>query len=456
MTAQPTEGDCHVALLFHIDKGAYGEVKLDGLNLAVCASSDGPMGRGNWTGATYVDERAGDRQMEALGAIFSGAAGGPMAAFAPLFGKSLGVKKTADHLQDRRQGSLGRNPRRALDVGRALADHGGRRRDLGRDRTPGQPEEARAGDRTPRQHVRRLRAQVGQFGTERALRRDQLVELIRIAPREFRAPKLDANMTNGPRDAIRAQARTGLTLWVPALAGWVLLYWGATNMASPVARLTMPMSDWSATNFIAVFIMWAVMMAAMMLPSATPMASVFATLNERRGESARTAAFVAGYVALWVAFGAAATAAQWALQRMGLLSPMIVSVSPALSGALLIIAGVFQFTPLKQACLRACRSPLGFLLTDWRDGLSGAAQMGVRHGLYCLGCCWALMALLVCRRGDEFALDRGAHPSRRHGEARPEGRSAGQGAGSSDDRCRRGAIDLAAIEPRAAGSWKLE
>jgi hypothetical protein len=93
MTAQPTEGDCHVAWLFHINQGAYGEVRLDGLNLVVCASSDGPMGRGNWTGATYVDERADDRQTEALGAIFSGAAGGPMAAFAPLFGKSLGVKK---------------------------------------------------------------------------------------------------------------------------------------------------------------------------------------------------------------------------------------------------------------------------------------------------------------------------------------------------------------------------
>ena len=93
MTARPTEGDCHVALLFHIDRGAYGAVKLDGLNLVVCASSDGPMGQGNWTGATYVDERADDGQTEALGAIFSGAAGGPMAAFAPLFGKSLGVKK---------------------------------------------------------------------------------------------------------------------------------------------------------------------------------------------------------------------------------------------------------------------------------------------------------------------------------------------------------------------------
>jgi hypothetical protein len=93
MTARPTEGDCHVALLFHIDQGTYDRVKLDGLNLVVCASSDGPMGQGNWTGATYVDQRADDRQTEALGAIFSGTVGGPMAAFAPLFGKSLGVKK---------------------------------------------------------------------------------------------------------------------------------------------------------------------------------------------------------------------------------------------------------------------------------------------------------------------------------------------------------------------------
>ena len=87
MTARPTEGDCHVALFFHVDRGSYGAVKLDGLNLVVCASSDGPMGQGNWTGATYVDERADDGQMEALGAIFSGATGGPMAAFAPLFGR---------------------------------------------------------------------------------------------------------------------------------------------------------------------------------------------------------------------------------------------------------------------------------------------------------------------------------------------------------------------------------
>jgi hypothetical protein len=93
LTARPTEGDCHVALFFHIDKGAYGDVKLDGLNAVVCASTDGPMGNGNWTAAAYIDERADDRQTEALGAVFSGGAGGPMAAFAPLMGKNLGVRK---------------------------------------------------------------------------------------------------------------------------------------------------------------------------------------------------------------------------------------------------------------------------------------------------------------------------------------------------------------------------
>jgi predicted metal-binding membrane protein len=201
-------------------------------------------------------------------------------------------------------------------------------------------------------------------------------------------------MATSLRDTIRAQASSGLIVWLPALAGWALLYWGATNMGSPAAQLTMPMSDWSAANWAAVFVMWAVMMAAMMLPTAMPMVSVFGTLNRSRREAGRTLAFVGGYLALWTAFGAAATAAQWALQTGGFLSPMIVSMSPALSGALLIIAGVFQFTPLKHACLRACRSPLGFLVTDWRDGLWGAARMGIRHGLYCLGCCWALMALL--------------------------------------------------------------
>jgi predicted metal-binding membrane protein len=171
----------------------------------------------------------------------------------------------------------------------------------------------------------------------------------------------------------------------------VLLLWGATNMHSPVAELMMPMSPtWSLANWLAVFVMWSVMMAAMMLPSATPMMLSFAALNRKRGEGARSLYFVAAYLVLWTAFGAVATTAQWALQSIDLLSPMIVSTSAAFSGALLVIAGLFEFTPLKHTCLRACRSPLGFLMSDWNDGLWGAWRMGIRHGLYCIGCCWLL------------------------------------------------------------------
>jgi hypothetical protein len=93
LTSRPTEGDCHAAFLYHINQGTYGDVKLDGLNAAVCVSSQGPMGTGNWTSAAYLDERADQKQTEALGAIFGGTAGGPMSAFAPLIGKRLGVKK---------------------------------------------------------------------------------------------------------------------------------------------------------------------------------------------------------------------------------------------------------------------------------------------------------------------------------------------------------------------------
>ena len=175
---------------------------------------------------------------------------------------------------------------------------------------------------------------------------------------------------------------------------WLLLLWGALNMDSPAARLMMPLSAWSLANWLAVFIMWTVMMAAMMLPSSGPMILCFAALNRRRGEDARTLVFAAAYLSLWTAFSGAATAAQWALQSIGWVSPMIVSLSSLLSGALLLIAGFFQFSRLKHACLRACRSPPGFLMSDWRGGLLGAWHMGIRHGLYCLGCCWALMALL--------------------------------------------------------------
>src|SRR5207249_2185684 len=107
-----------------------------------------------------------------------------------------------------------------------------------------------------------------------------------------------------------------------------------------------------------------------------------------------TGLFVLGYLIVWTAFSLVAAVAQWALHGASLLSPMMKSSSPLLAGALLIVAGVFQWTRWKHACLNHCRSPLQFLLHDWRDGAAGALAMGIKHGAFCAGCCWMLMALL--------------------------------------------------------------
>jgi predicted metal-binding membrane protein len=179
------------------------------------------------------------------------------------------------------------------------------------------------------------------------------------------------------------------------LAGWAFLAWLVLDMSHPYAQLTMPQtSGWSAANALAIYSMWAVMMAAMMLPSALPMILTFVDLSRRGGESARAGSFVAAYLLVWLAFSAAATVMQWALQALDWVDPMLASTSIWFTGALLLIAGIYQFSPLKRLCLSSCRTPVVFLLGQWRPGVHGAFVMGTRHGLLCLGCCWALMALL--------------------------------------------------------------
>ena len=140
--------------------------------------------------------------------------------------------------------------------------------------------------------------------------------------------------------------------------------------------------------------MWAVMMAAMMLPSALPMVLTFLSMGKRSGDTARGHGFVAAYLCVWLVFSAVATAAQWLLQWLDWVNPMLVSTSAVLTGVLLLIAGIYQFSRLKRICLLRCRTPFAFLLGEWRDGVAGAFRMGIRHGLFCMGCCWALMALL--------------------------------------------------------------
>lgn len=180
---------------------------------------------------------------------------------------------------------------------------------------------------------------------------------------------------------------------------WAYLLAGAGTMQEMDGML-MPMSSgpWTFDYVLLMLLMWAVMMAAMMLPSAAPMILLYTTIARGRGASGMPAAtsgiFAVGYVAIWTAFSLGAVALQYGLERVALLSPMMETTSMSLAGGILIAAGIYQWSPLKKTCLQGCRSPLEFVLTHWRPGARGAFMMGLRHGMYCVGCCWMLMLLL--------------------------------------------------------------
>jgi predicted metal-binding membrane protein len=169
----------------------------------------------------------------------------------------------------------------------------------------------------------------------------------------------------------------------------VYMTWGMRHMNVGMDIWIMPqMMDWNATDLALVLLMWALMMAAMMLPSVLPI-----ILFVVRFEGvARAAGFITGYLLAWGAFSIAATLVQWALLRAALLSPMMESTSFGLSAAVLAAAGLYQFTPLKQACLTGCRSPWATVLDPSGPGV--AIREGLRHGVFCVGCCGVLMALL--------------------------------------------------------------
>jgi predicted metal-binding membrane protein len=189
------------------------------------------------------------------------------------------------------------------------------------------------------------------------------------------------------------------TLAAVTVLSWAYLAVLADNMASmPAMAMSATVKPWTPAYAGLMFVMWWIMMVGMMVPSATPMILTFATINRRRRERGQTyvptAAFAVGYLVAWGGFSLIATATQWGLEQAALLSPMMTAASPLLGAGLCLAAGVYQFTPLKYACLEHCRSPFDFILNQWRDGARGALSMGVRHGLFCVGCCWVLMALL--------------------------------------------------------------
>jgi predicted metal-binding membrane protein len=159
-------------------------------------------------------------------------------------------------------------------------------------------------------------------------------------------------------------------------------------------------APWSAVEFAFVFAMWAVMMIGMMAPSAAPMILTYASAGRKGRLAGRpfaaTGWFAAGYFLAWMGFSLAATLVQWALEREALLDPRMASASNTLGAVVLIAAGAYQWTPLKDVCLAQCQTPLGFLMRHggFRADVRGCLRLGLRHGAYCVGCCWVLMALL--------------------------------------------------------------
>ncbi len=193
------------------------------------------------------------------------------------------------------------------------------------------------------------------------------------------------------------RAVVALGLFGVAGLGWLYIVRLSREMAD-MAHMAMPqMRPWGPEDVALTSLMWAVMMVAMMVPAASPMILIFDAANRKRLNAItgtiRTGLFLLGYLLVWAGFSVLAAFAQWGLHAAALISPAM-DVAPWLGGLLLVAAGIYQFTPLKDACLSRCQSPFGFILTEWREGASGALVMGLRHGLFCVGCCWVLMVLL--------------------------------------------------------------
>ena len=180
---------------------------------------------------------------------------------------------------------------------------------------------------------------------------------------------------------------------------YVMYLWVSMPLMDPDVPEPMILHRWMPLDWVFMFLMWAIMMVGMMLPSAVPMTLLYAGMvrkAERQGTPmAPTAAFVSGYLAMWSLFSVGATVVQWGLHETAILSPMLVARSQVLGGVLLMVAGVYQLTPWKAVCLDHCRSPAHFIAEHWRPGACGAFRLGLHHGAFCLGCCWALMGLLL-------------------------------------------------------------
>jgi predicted metal-binding membrane protein len=186
----------------------------------------------------------------------------------------------------------------------------------------------------------------------------------------------------------RAWPLATLLVLVPFVCwAWIVVL--ARDMYGPMtgASAWMMTPAWDAPHLMLLWAMWAVMMTGMMLPSAVPMIVL-------AGDGGRPYFLALGYLSVWAAFSVGATFLQWLLMRLLIVTPMMEVSSRRAAAVLLALAGIYQWTPLKRACLTTCQSPMSFLARRWRSGSLGAFRMGAEHGVYCVGCCWALMLLL--------------------------------------------------------------
>jgi predicted metal-binding membrane protein len=217
---------------------------------------------------------------------------------------------------------------------------------------------------------------------ERVLRRDRAIVVIALAIMILLAwlyvLRLAAGMEMGGMDMTGARmVSTGFTM-----------------------VMTSALEPWRGGDFAFMFLMWSLMMVAMMLPSATPMVLLYARVGRTATIDGKlftpTGWFAAGYLLVWFGFAFAATGAQWALERAALLTPMMEGASKVGGGIVLFLAGLYQWSPLKDTCLAQCQAPLLFIQRygGFRRDVLGALEIGIRHGAYCVGCCWALMTLL--------------------------------------------------------------
>jgi predicted metal-binding membrane protein len=225
----------------------------------------------------------------------------------------------------------------------------------------------------------------------------------------------DEDMTDTAIEAVLRHDRAIVAGALFLLAGlaWAYMLWLAADMdmggmdmsgfrmiPAGMALMMPTRASWNATEFAFVFAMWAVMMVGMMTPSATPMILIYARVGRQAAQQGKpfvaSSWFASGYLIAWIGFALVATFGHWALERGNWLTPEMAVASGVLSGTVLIAAGLYQWTPLKDTCLRQCRAPLQFIQHHggFRPDAFGSLALGARHGAYCIGCCWVLMAIL--------------------------------------------------------------